>query len=163
MERNVRTIGPDEKAHEIARILEDEHISGLPVVSRGGDLMGIVSQTDLNRAIAEAADDALLESDVERERSGSLLTVSEAEEDALDLEPDLAPRPSIALTARELMSEKVVTADEDESAGELAARMLEAGIHRLIILKRKAVVGLVSSTDLLRALAEYESRLDRSH
>lgn len=160
MERNVRTIGPGESAHEIARILEEEHISGLPVVSSSGRLLGIVSQTDLNRAVAEGADEALIESQSMDDRGGPLSGTAESDEDSVELEPDLAAAPTLRLAARDLMSERVVTADEDETAGELAARMLEEGIHRLIILRRQAVVGLVSSTDLLRALAEYESRLE---
>jgi CBS domain-containing protein len=46
------TIGADEPAYEAEQLMSDRRVSGLPVVDRGGRLVGVVSQTDLVRAHA---------------------------------------------------------------------------------------------------------------
>jgi CBS domain-containing protein len=51
MTDDVRTIGPDADIKEAARLLIEHRIGCLPVVE-GGKLVGIVSETDLLRAIA---------------------------------------------------------------------------------------------------------------
>jgi len=128
MQRGVCTVRGDVEAQEILELLDDEGFSGVPVVDAAGRLAGIVTKTDLVRAMSE--------------------------ERALEL----GGRSSgMALRAHDLMSKEVVTAHADETAGEIAERMLEHKIHRVVIVRRGEPVGVVSSTDLLRALAEYES------
>ena len=43
-------IGMDESLGEAVRLMDEHHVSGLPVVDRSGSLVGVVSQTDLARA-----------------------------------------------------------------------------------------------------------------
>lgn len=45
-------IGADEPAEAAQRLMSDRRVSGLPVVDRGGHLVGVISQTDLVRAHA---------------------------------------------------------------------------------------------------------------
>ena len=47
MHRRVLTAAPDTSLEEAARMLERRHISGMPVVSREGNLLGMISRTDL--------------------------------------------------------------------------------------------------------------------
>jgi len=50
MTRGPISVRPDAPLAEAARILDACHISGLPVVDRDGQLVGVLSQTDLLRA-----------------------------------------------------------------------------------------------------------------
>ena len=43
-------IGMHEPLGEAVRLMDEHHVSGLPVVDRSGSLVGVVSQTDLARA-----------------------------------------------------------------------------------------------------------------
>ncbi len=52
MRRNVITAAPETPLYEIAELLEKHQIKRVPIVSRGGDLVGIVSRANLVRAIA---------------------------------------------------------------------------------------------------------------
>ena len=45
-------IGADEPAQAAEQLMAERRVSGLPVVDRGGRLVGVVSQTDLVRAHA---------------------------------------------------------------------------------------------------------------
>jgi CIC family chloride channel protein len=76
-----------------------------------------------------------------------------------DLTREVSTRHSLDTKAFEMMSPNVVTAGEDETAAELAARMLEQRIHRILVTSGGEVTGVITSFDLLRAVVEYESHL----
>jgi CBS domain-containing protein len=52
MTRDLKTADPDTPLVEIADIFEEEHIKRVPIVSQGGDLVGIVSRANIIQAIA---------------------------------------------------------------------------------------------------------------
>lgn len=54
MTRDVTTVTPDTPAVEIANLFEEQHIKRVPIVSKGGDLVGIVSRANIIQAIATA-------------------------------------------------------------------------------------------------------------
>jgi CBS domain-containing protein len=54
MTRDVKTADPETPLHEIADLLEENHIKRLPIVSKGGDLVGIVSRANIIQAVASA-------------------------------------------------------------------------------------------------------------
>ena len=51
MVANVITVTPEQTVQEVAEILLDRRISGLPVVNAAGELVGIVSEGDLMRRV----------------------------------------------------------------------------------------------------------------
>jgi CBS domain-containing protein len=54
MTRDVKTADPDTPLYEIADLFEEEHIKRVPIVSKGGDLVGIVSRANIIQVIASA-------------------------------------------------------------------------------------------------------------
>lgn len=56
MHRPVITIAPDENLAEAARQMIDNRIGGLPVMDAGGQLVGILTETDLLRALIDQLD-----------------------------------------------------------------------------------------------------------
>jgi len=54
MTRDVKTAAPDTPLHEIADLLEENHIKRVPIVSKSGDLVGIVSRANIIQAVASA-------------------------------------------------------------------------------------------------------------
>lgn len=52
MSTGLKTLPPDSQLQEAARLMDRENISSIPVV-RGGDLLGILTLTDLTRAFTE--------------------------------------------------------------------------------------------------------------
>jgi CBS-domain-containing membrane protein len=51
MTRDVVTVGPYTAVPDIAAIMADKHISGVPVVTDSGEIIGIVSESDLLRRV----------------------------------------------------------------------------------------------------------------
>ena len=54
MTRDVVTAFPDTPLHDIAAMFEESHINRVPIVSEGGDLVGIVTRANIIQAIAGA-------------------------------------------------------------------------------------------------------------
>jgi len=54
MTRDVQTTQPDTPLCEVADLLEDKHIKRVPIVNTAGDLVGIVSRSNVIQAIASA-------------------------------------------------------------------------------------------------------------
>jgi CBS domain-containing protein len=106
---------------EAVRMLEENEITGLPVVDRDGLLVGVISQTDIVRARAV----------------GHLW------------------HRWPGLRVRHLMHAPALTADRSMSMEEAAQLMERAHVHRLIVVDDDQLVpvGIISTTDLVRALA----------
>jgi CBS domain-containing protein len=49
MRKRVLSVKPQTTLKELARLLAEHHVSGVPVLGTEGDLIGVVSQTDLVR------------------------------------------------------------------------------------------------------------------
>jgi CBS domain-containing membrane protein len=105
--------------------LADRHISGMPVVDKGGRIMGVVSATDVLTAEAEA----------------------EAESSTLGR--DLMEETLV----REIMTPRPYTIAPDEDVREAARQMLYADVHRLFVADGDLLVGVISTTDIVRAVA----------
>lgn len=53
MERKVFTVGPDEDIYRAARLINKHNVKRLPVVDKGGRLVGIIARADIIRALAK--------------------------------------------------------------------------------------------------------------
>ncbi|HET9782166.1 MAG TPA: CBS domain-containing protein [Candidatus Dormibacteraeota bacterium] len=102
MTRDVITASPETTFKEVVRMLEENRVSGLPVVDRSGLLVGVISEADLlNKAEKREPDAYVLESRrhrLDRSRASALDAASAMSRDVVTVRPD-AP---IALAAREM-------------------------------------------------------------
>ncbi len=138
MTRNVVTVEPDTPVTEIARLLLEKRISGVPVVERDGRLVGIVSEGDLMRRVEEG-----------RARSGSwwLAMLGIPEERAIEYVRTHGRR------ARDVMTRHLVTVTPDTPIGKVARLLEEKHIKRMPVVENDRLVGIISRADLLRAIA----------
>ncbi len=114
-------IEDDASLDHAVRLLEENEITGLPVVDRDGVLVGVISHTDIVRARAVA---------------------------------HLWHRWP-GLRVRHLMHAPALTADRAMSLEEAAQIMERSHVHRLVVVgdDQLTPVGIISTTDLVRALA----------
>jgi predicted transcriptional regulator len=128
---------PSMSLRQLARMLEDNEISGAPVVATNGRLIGVVSMTDLLRRAREAGPE-----------SGYVFEMLSENGDE-ESEPDFASDHSPVV--QDFMSEEPITASPEEQLGDVAARMAEHKVHRVIVVNVQNVpVGIVTSLDLLK-------------
>ena len=105
MTTSVISVGPDLGIHEIAKLLLDKGISGVPVVDAGGNPIGIVSESDL---IGRG------DSDQEARRDRWLRLLAEGEL----LNPEfLASLHSPDRRARDIMASPIVSVSEEAVVG----------------------------------------------
>ena len=123
--------------HQLARMLEDNEISGAPVVAMNGKLIGVVSRTDLLRRAYESGPD-----------SGYFFEMLSEDDELEDGTPDPTSQGPVV---QDFMSEEPITARPEEPIGTVAVRMAEHKVHRVIVVDGQNVpIGIVTSLDLLR-------------
>src|SRR5262245_35601220 len=123
----VVTVRPDTRVEEIAQLLLERRISGVPVVDPGGRLLGIVTGGDLMRAP---------EIGTERQRGWWLRFFGDERARAEEYARAHGSR------AEQVMTRNVVTVSDETSVAEIA-RLLEAHhIKRVPVVRDGRVVGI---------------------
>jgi len=134
-------------------LFEDHRISGAPVVDSSGRVLGVLSATDVTRAerlgrsASRAEAPALLlrggddESDDDR-----------AEEDLLSIE-DYGPENASGPTVGDWMNPEVISVRPDTTLPELCRVLIDNGIHRVLVVERGDLQGIVTSSDVVRWVA----------
>jgi len=143
MNPDIMTVADEMTTDELARYLIEREISGAPVVDSQGHLVGVVSMTDIGRNMAEPPDFVPSRgSDFYRD-------------DPVDLE-DLGQRfvEERAVTVRDVMTPVIHQVPVTASLAEVARIMVEQHIHRLVVTQGKDPVGIITSMDLLKTIAD---------
>ncbi len=139
MTPNVITVGPDITVQALATLLSERGISGTPVVDSGGRMVGIASEGDL-----------LHRAELGTERHGKRRSSWWLEDFASGLARDYVK--SHGRTVRDIMTREVVTVSEETELGEVATLLETRQIKRVPVLRDGKIVGIVSRSNLVRAL-----------
>lgn len=123
MQRDVRTIREDAPVGDAIVMLADGHISALPVLNAAEELVGVVSTTDILAAEAESGDGRGLTRVVTHTQVGDIMSRSPK---------TIAPDAEVKLAAQE---------------------MLYLDVHRLLVVEDGVLVGIISQSDIVRAVA----------
>jgi CBS-domain-containing membrane protein len=137
MSKPVICTDPSASIAEVAGLMLSKKISGLPVISGDGTLVGIVSEGDLLQR-------GELGTQQKRSRWLELL-----------VSPGKAADEYVRANGRrieEVMSDSVVTASPAASLAEIVDLMMHHHVKRIPIVKSRRVVGIVTRSDILRAL-----------
>jgi CBS domain-containing protein len=138
MTSNVLTIRPDASIAEMAKLMLDNRISGLPVVDDRGNLVGIVTEGDCLRRT---------ETGTERKRPRWLEFLTGSRRLADEYIQTRSRK------VADVMTQTPITVVED-TALEKAVHLMESRrIKRLPVMRNGKVVGIVSRANLLQALA----------
>ena len=147
MNPEVLTVPENMTVRELARYLTNNEITGAPVESLSGKLIGVVSVVD----IATVASDA---GNVRTDRSSpdfyvrgweDKLTPEEIKDFRVDNED---------LQVGEIMTPTVYSVGEDATVSEIASMMLRGHLHRLLVTRDERPIGIVSTSDLLGLMIE---------
>lgn len=137
MTPDVVTVPPETPVMAVARLLSDRGISAVPVVDPQGKVLGIVTEADLIRRLAG-------EEDKPASWFSSLFSNPTVQAERFAR--------THGVTARDLMTEKVVSVPPDAAAAHIAQMMEQQGIRRVVVVEGDKLRGIVSRADLLRAL-----------
>ena len=123
MQKDILAVSPELPVESLEKFFATEAISGAPVQNERGQIVGIVSKTDLVRAFSGRDE-------------------SEASEAARE-----------ALTVEDIMTRDVVTVSPDDGVKTVVQRMLDGRLHRVLVARNNELLGIITTFDLLELLA----------
>jgi CBS domain-containing protein len=123
MQKDVKAVRPDVSVADVIASLADAHVSGVPVVDRHGQMLGVISSSDVMTQEAEAQD------------TDARTTLLES------------------TLAQDIMTPHPLTIDPDADVREAAREMLYAEVHRLFVVQHGRLIGVISTSDIVRAVA----------
>lgn len=123
MQKDIQTIREDAPVAEAIVLLADRRVGALPVVNVHHDLVGILSASDILTAEAETEDGTALDQVATHMAVSDLMTAAPK---------TITPDAPVKLAAQE---------------------MLYLDVHRLLVVEDDTLVGVISQSDIVRAVA----------
>lgn len=172
MTTDVATVAIHATLREVVELLTTEQIHGAPVIE-GSRVAGVISMTDVLEFMSAApgvpAHHAEQSEWEEWEAGGTpeerdlipadffvgLWADAGADSFARFREVDGAEWDLLEEhTAEEIMTRKLCLLSPETELRQAARHMLDSGVHRLLVVEDHTLVGIVSTTDILKAVAE---------
>lgn len=172
----VVSVPPEMSLRDVVELLRGEGISGVPVVS-GEDVVGVLSVTDLIEFSAGRTTPDLAPGESVTEEGDFWEGVEEwapveEEEDPASYFRDLWPDSEESVAERwdhasagswdrlsehavaEIMTRKLCFLPPDATVREAARYMVDRDIHRVLVMRDAELLGIVTTTDVVRAVAD---------
>ena len=140
MTRDIITVKKETTVRELAEIFTNRRISSVPVVDDGGEIIGIVTETDL----------------VEQDKSLHIPTVVSIFDWVIYLESgkkfEKELKKMTGQTVGDIYSTEVTTITPATPVSEVADLMSSRKIHSIPVVEQKKVVGVVARIDMIRSM-----------
>jgi CBS domain-containing protein len=143
MTRTVVSVRPDTPLKEVARLLVEHGISGVPVVAADGSVLGVVSEGDL----------------LEKERGSKVGSRQLMPHRGASADAASQARKRRATSAAEAMTSPALTIEAGRPVRDAAEMMISERKNRLPVVDRGALIGIVTRADLIRAFVRADSEL----
>jgi CBS domain-containing protein len=145
MTRNVAAVRPETPLRDVAELMVDKGISGVPVVDATGAVLGVVSEADF--VIKERGSEAVHHRLLSRIFGDSRRTQAELAK----IE---------ATTAGEAMTSPAITVEASDTLRSAAETMADRKINRLPVIEGGVLVGIVTRADIVRAFIRSDAELE---
>ncbi len=142
MSTDVVKVNKDSTIEEIAHLLVDKNISGVPVVDGNDKVIGIVTQKDLLYKDVEPRFPPIVEI------LGGIIFLKGVRHYNEELKKLTATK------AEDIMTKHVVTVDEDAEVGRVAELMVEKDINRIPVVSGGKLTGIISRADMVKYIAK---------
>ena len=140
MTRKVISVTPQTTVEDLAKVLIDHHISGVPVLDEAGSLVGIVTEHDL----------------INKEKPLHIPTVLRIFDAFIYLESpkrfESDIKKMLATKVGDICTTDVITIGEEATVPEIAAIMSDKGVHLLPVMREGDLVGIIGKEDVIRAV-----------
>jgi CBS domain-containing protein len=144
MEADVISVSPETPLVDVHRLFLEEEIHGAPVVNEDGTVVGVISSTDLLRAVHDEYDTGAGGTTSSYFRGDLPYSGPDWISAPLDFQDRLA-----TLTAADAMVTELVSVPADAPLAEVAQVMRRQRIHRVLVLEGGQLCGVVTPFDLL--------------
>jgi CBS-domain-containing membrane protein len=140
MTTDVITVTKDTSLQDLARILYENHVNGVPVVDDDGRLIGIICESDLIRKNKKL-------------HIPTVVTIFDAVfylESPKKLEKEIER--INATKVEDLYTKEVFTIDEKTEIDEIATFMTQKKVYTIPVVDGDRLVGIIGKADLIRTL-----------
>jgi len=145
MSRDLVIVPQEMSLEGTARMLRRSNVTGAPVVDFEGRCVGVISATDFLTFAEKGCSNLHREFSMDHCSSWQMLETPEGTN----------------VTAKDVMTRDPVLVAANARIGDLSRMMLDAHIHRVIVVDEDHhPIGVVSSMDILAAVAQAEFALD---
>lgn len=149
MTREVISVRPDMRVGQIARVFRENQLSGLPVVTDEGELVGIITELDMVKRHA-------------RPQLPAYLPLLGVYVPLRTKEYRESLRRITGVLAEDIMTTPVNTISPDASIEDAATVMVSNRSNPLPVVDENGqMVGIISRTDILGVIEELELQLER--
>lgn len=146
MNEDVLSVGMDWSVEYLTDFLVENGISGAPVTSENGKLVGVVSLTDIVRHNSLPGKESRLDSPYDYYRHG--LEHQYAKEDMRSLSIGTEPLD----TVRDIMTPMIFDVNEDTKVKQVADTMIRGRIHRVFVTREQKLAGVITTVDMLKVI-----------
>lgn len=151
MKKEVVSFGPHDSVFDVAEVLSKNNISGAPVVD-GRKIVGMISVTDIVKFMQVKIPESNFFGHESHPESMSMMVAGFVKE-GIDFAREIK-RLSKSMV-KDFMSRDIVSINPDATLIEVAEALDKHKIDRLPVIDGKGrLVGIISRTDLLRALLD---------
>ncbi|MEW6231417.1 MAG: CBS domain-containing protein [Chloroflexota bacterium] len=140
MATEVVSVGPETRVNEIARLMLERQISGVPVIDDSNAVVGIVTELDM------IVRNARLHFPTYIKLLDSTFYLESPQHFGEEL------RRALGTTAKDIMTEKVITVGPEAEVEDVATLMVEKRVNPIPVVADGRLVGIVSRTDLIKLL-----------
>jgi len=149
MRKDVQTVREDVSLAELEQRFLSERVTGFPVVERDGSLIGVVSRSDVVRQLSVERTWAETISEYYTDWSG----FDESDPSRGEI-GERAGRRLEERTVADVMAREPVTVAPDEDIAAAARILVERRFHRVPVAEKGRLVGILTSLDLARFVAD---------
>ena len=135
MTREVAWVRPDTPLLEVAQVMAQRGVAGVPVLDETGKVMGVISETDFLARMGSKSRKSFMEvvADCLKEKGCKAITIRGRQ-------------------AKERMTSPAVTVGEEATVMEITNLFRKKGINRVPVVRQDGrLVGIVSRADILKA------------
>jgi CBS domain-containing protein len=133
---------------QLADFLVNKSISGAPVTAADGQLVGVVSLTDIVRQ------SQLQDQSMDRDDTHDVYLYELERRMDRDELRELHVQYEAPVRVLDIMTPMIFSVSEDTSVQEVADTMLKGGIHRVFVTRDKKLVGIVTALDMLQVIRD---------
>jgi CBS-domain-containing membrane protein len=141
MSKEVITVGMKTSVSELADILWKNRISGVPVLDENGNVVSVVTESDL----------------IDQTKKIHIPTMISILDSVIFLESSKKTEKEIKKmagnTVEDICSMELVSVSEDTGLDEIATIMAEKSVHTLPVIQDGKLVGVIGKSDIIRSMA----------
>jgi CBS domain-containing protein len=147
MQRDVVTVSAGDSLRDALKLMIENHVTGLPVMDRTSRCIGLITATDIlnyedeNANNSAAGTTQLFDTDTEQWEDVPILKFNS--EGLADVQ------------VAEVMSRELIWVDRDSTISQVAKRMVNEHVHRVLVMNERAqLYGIISTFDFVRLATE---------